>query len=140
MQFFKRACMRSLQLRRIAAVATAVLVLSCGAATSPEAPVCDQVCAISNGASASGATTYWRIDGVSCGQLGCFTKIAFFADGTGELTSGTNNCTMDFGGAPNFPDVVTFAWTKTGSSTMLLSGSAFSCSPAGNTTGGTIIG
>jgi hypothetical protein len=135
MQLFKGAAMRSLQLRRIAAVAAAVLALGCGGSTSPEAPACDQVCAITNGASASVATTYWRIDGLSCGQGTCFTKIAFFADGTGELTSGTSNCVLG-----STPSVVTFTWTQTGPSTMLLSGSAFSCSPNPATSSGVIIG
>jgi hypothetical protein len=119
-------------LSRIAAVASVVLVFGCGGSAPPG---CDQICAISNGATASGATTYWRISGLSCGQITCFTKIAFFADGTGKLTSGTNNCVMG-----STPSVVTFTWTKTGSSAMLLSGADFSCSPDPRTLSGVTIG
>ena len=119
---------------RLATTAAAV-VLVAGCASSPSGTDCDQVCQISNGASAASATTYWRIPLLACGQLTCFTKIAFFADGTGEVTSGTSNCQLN-----SAPAVVTFSWTKTGPSTMLLSGSAFACTPVANTSSGTVIG
>ena len=125
---------------RLATTAAAV-VLVAGCASSPSGTDCDQVCQISNGASAASATTYWRIPLLACGQLTCFTKIAFFADGTGEVTSGTNNCLRDFASVSTpTPAVVTFSWTKTGPSTMLLSGSAFACTPVANTSSGTVIG
>ena len=117
------------------AVTAAAVVLVAGCASSPSGPDCDQVCQISNGTTAAAATTYWRIPSLACGQLTCFTKIAFFANGTGEVTSGTNNCQLN-----STPAVVTFAWTKTGPSTMLLSGSAFACTPVATTSSGTVIG
>jgi hypothetical protein len=133
---FKGDATQSLQfsLSRFAGVASVILVFGCGG-SAPNTPSCDQICAIGNGTTAAGATTYWRIPGLSCGQGTCFTKIAFFADGTGKLTSGTSNCAVG-----STPSVVAFTWTKTGSSTMLLSGSAFSCSPNPQTTSGTTIG
>ncbi len=119
---------------RLAAMAVTV-VLVAGCADSSSGPSCDQVCQISNGATAAAATTYWRIPLLACGQLTCFTKIAFFADGTGEVTSGTSNCQLN-----SAPAVVTFSWTKTGPNTMLLSGSAFACTPVATTSSGTVIG
>lgn len=118
---------------RIALVAAVVLVAGCSSSSS--GPECDQVCLISNGATAASATTYWRIQGLACGQGTCFTKIAFFADGTGEITSGTSNCQLN-----SAPAVVTFSWVKTGASTVLLSGSAFACTPVATTISGTVVG
>ena len=119
--------------RLAAGAATVALVGGC--ASSPSGPDCDQVCLVSNGATAAAAATYWRIPLLACGQLTCFTKIAFFADGTGKVTSGTSNCQLN-----STPAVVTFSWTKTGPNTMLLSGSAFACTPVATTSSGTVIG
>lgn len=119
---------------RLAAKAVTVLLVA-GCASDPSGPGCDQVCQISNGTTAAAATTYWRIPLLACGQGTCFTKIAFFADGTGKVTSGTSNCQIN-----STPAVVTFSWTKTGPSTVLLSGSAFACTPVATTTSGTVIG
>ena len=119
--------------RLVVGVATVASVAGCS--SSPSGPDCDQVCQIGNGATAAAATTYWRIPLLACGQLTCFTKIAFFADGTGEVTSGTSNCQLN-----SAPAVVTFSWTRTGPSTMLLSGSAFACTPVATTISGTVIG
>ena len=96
---------------------------------------CDQVCSISNGATAAVGGTYWKISGLACGQGVCFTKIAFFDDGTGKLISGTNNCILN-----SAPVAVAFSWTKTGANTLLLSEAPFACAPEQKTTSGTIIG
>lgn len=120
-------------------VVTVANVISVGGA-HPTSGTCDTVCGLMNGTSAAMATTYWRIPGLSCSQSSCFTKIAFFADGTGKLTSGTNNCLRSNVTVQPTPNVVTFNWTKAGPRALLLSNSAFTCSDSGSSMTGTVIG
>jgi hypothetical protein len=116
-----------------ALVVSVVLALGC-AKSEPSAPACDAICLVSNGATAAASTTYWRVPGLSCGQNTCYTKIAFYADHTGHLTTGTNNCALG-----STADIVTFTWSTTGPGVMLVTNGKFSCSPNPATTSGTTI-
>ena len=63
------------------------------------------------------------------------SRLSSTTTNTGKVTSGTSNCQLN-----STPAVVTFSWTKTGPNTMLLSGSAFACTPVATTSSGTVIG
>jgi hypothetical protein len=126
-------------LSRIAVVVSVVLVLGCGGSGS-DGPTCDQVCAISNGATAATATTYWKVPGTgNCITSPCAKLIAFFGDGTGRLKSGGNNC-PNGAVSGSTPIASSFTWIKTGPSTVLLSGAAFACSLDPQPTGGDPFG
>ena len=103
---------------------------------SDNIPTCDQVCSITNGATESTATTYWQIFELRCGVSACYSKMAFFADGTGKMIATRNNC-LSFQ-ITNFPTVVNFTWTRLSSSAMLLSGATFKCAPNNLAVGSTI--
>ena len=103
---------------------------------NPPTPTCDQVCNITNGATASSATTYWQIFELRCGQSACYTKMAFFADGTGKMIATRNNC-LSYQ-VLNSPTVVNFTWTRLSSNAMLLNGATFACAPNNLAVGSTI--
>src|SRR5712691_11247272 len=124
--------MRSVS-RVVVTVAASVALLGC-AKSAPTAATCDAICLVYNGATAASSTTYWRVPGLSCGQNTCYTKIAFYADHTGHLTTGTNNCSLG-----STADIVTFTWSTTGPGVMLVTNGKFSCSPNSATTSGTTI-
>jgi hypothetical protein len=87
---------------------------------------------ILNGPNAAGQTSFWQITGLGYNSFGGFTKLALFADGTGKLVAGTNNCQVPL--APTTPPVVNqvplvsnFTWTQTGASALLIVGAEYHC-------------